>query len=564
MAKRGVADVGSREPTEDVRTPDEILADQMILLRGDPLGYVMFCFPWDTEPSIQVVPFAAGVEDQLTPQDKKRQAAYRARFPNCAFGPDLWACDFLEELGREIKNRAFDGSKAVAPIRFVTVSGHEIGKSALCGWLTKFILDTRPFSKGTMTAVTDEQLRTKTWGELGKWHHMSLTSHWFEYRSARGAMTLAHVDSKYSGSWRCDARTCREEKSEAFAGQHAPTATSFYIFDEGSGVPNKVYEVREGGLSSGEPMVFDFGNGTRNSGEFYENCEGKESGRYIVRSIDSRSVRITNKEKIAEDEELWGSDSDRFRVRWRGLFPTRGQAQFISTELVKTGMARALPRGMNRHQLVFGVDVGRSEQGDASVIYPRQGNDARSHPVKRWTGLDAVQLSDEVGRLFAHYEGLGLRPAAIFIDRGGGGGGSGVADILINRGYPVIGVDFGGSPTNDREYRFKADEMWGRVRNALMIGELCLPELDTDIGVVLYDDLTQREYGLTLNGQKMNLESKKEMRKRGLQSPDVGDGLCLTYAFDIPTLEDPNSLEGAMPMQTEHDNDPFDALDNEE
>jgi hypothetical protein len=74
-----------------------------------------------------------------------------------------------------------------------------------------------------------------------------------------------------------------------------PSSTPFYIFDEASAIPDKIFEVREGGLTDGEPMTFDFGNPTRNSGRFYENMVGRFRHRMIRRFIDSRDVAITNK-----------------------------------------------------------------------------------------------------------------------------------------------------------------------------------------------------------------------------------------------------------------------------
>lgn len=541
--------------SRDTKSLDDALADELALLADDPLGYVMFCFPWDEEPSIQVVKLAQGVEDLLTDEDRARQAAYRARFPGCEYGPDLWACDFLDEWGREIRKRNFDGHTPVEPIRFSTVSGHEIGKSAACGWIIKFILDTRPMSMGSVTAVTDEQLRTKTWGELGKWHNLSLTRHWFNYTSARGSMSLSHKDERFSGRWRCDARTCREEKSEAFAGQHAPTATSFYIFDEASGIASKVFEVREGGLTSGEPMVFDFGNGTRNSGPFYENFKGARAHRYISRSIDSRTVAMTNKAKIAQDAEDYGEDSDFFKVRWRGLFPSAGSTQFIPTSLVTGAMERELPHS-SMHQLVLGVDVARFGDND-SVIYPRRGPDARTFAPKWFNGLDTVQLADQICREFAYFEGLGMRPASINVD--GGGIGGGVVDLLRHRGYPVVEVLFGAKPSDAQVYRIKVDEIWGLLRDDL--SRLALPGRDTEAGRRLFDDLTQREFGYTTVGHKLTLESKKLMAERGLASPDMADALALTYAVPVSTVQDPGGDYGGPRLTvTDHDYNPHERM----
>ena len=228
---------------------------------ADPLGYVMYVFPWATDPSIQQV---------------ELQEPYASRY-RCKYGPDQWACEFLDDLGTEIKKRAFDGRTTVEPIRFTTASGHGIGKSALVSWLIKFILDTRPFSKGVVTANTGEQLRTKTWAELGKWNRLSITEHLYDYAIGKGSMSLARKE--YREIWRVDAQTCREENSEAFQGLHAANSTPFYIFDEASGIPEKIWLARAGGGTDGEHMTFDFGNPTRNTGAFYDNCVGAQEYR---------------------------------------------------------------------------------------------------------------------------------------------------------------------------------------------------------------------------------------------------------------------------------------------
>ena len=77
--------------------------------------------------------------------------------------------------------------------------------------------------------------------------------------------------------WLCTPQTCKEENSEAFAGQHAATASSVYIFDEASAVPDKIFEVAEGGLTDGEPHIYLFGNSTRSTGKLHRVCFGNET-----------------------------------------------------------------------------------------------------------------------------------------------------------------------------------------------------------------------------------------------------------------------------------------------
>ena len=513
---------------------DQQLAEILADFYADPLGHVMFSYPWNTYKPIQIV---------------KLPEPWRSEF-DCEFGPDGWACEFLEEIGEQIAERAFNGVEAVDPVQHAIASGHGIGKSADVAWLIKFIMDTRPFAKGVVTAGKFDQLRTKTWAELGKWHKISQTAHWFHYSTGRGSMSLIHKD--HPETWRCDAQTCKEENSDSFAGLHAANSSPFYIFDEASAVPNKIYEVREGGLTDGEPFVFDFGNPTTNSGRFFEECEGRFRRHFTVRHIDSRDVAITNKRLFKRWEETYGEDSDFFRVRVRGQFPRASSAQFIGTDLVEAAMKRAVARD-DSAPLVIGVDVARFGD-DESVIYPRIGYDARSFPPVRTRGLDTVQLAGRVVEMKREFEKLGKNVDGLFVD--GGGVGGGVVDVLRNSGHDVIEVQFGGKPDNPREYRFKTDEIWGKMKEGL--SRLCLPNLKTDDGEDLRDQLTQREYGYTVKDQLIQLETKKDMKERGVASPDLADALALTFARDIVKSDlNLDKLSGGS-NEAVHDYDPLD------
>ena len=359
-------------------------------------------------------------------------------------------------------------------------------------------------------------------------------------------MNLAHNDFKTR--WRCDAITCREENSEAFAGQHAAGSTSFYVFDEASVVPNKIFEVREGGTVLGEPMTFDFGNPTRNTGQFFENCKGRFRHRYKVRSIDSRNVFITNKDRIEEWKSDYGEDSDFFKVRVKGEFPSAGSVQFISGDDVTAAQKRELIYNKNA-ALVIGVDVARFGDDD-SVIYPRIGDDARSFEIKIFNGIDTVQLVGRVIETIRYFKSLGIACSGLFVD--GGGVGGGVVDQLRHLGYNPIEVQFGGKPTDTGTYRYKTDEMAGKMKEHIGT-RLCLPAMNQKNGADLYGELTQREYGFTL-ANKLNLESKKDMKARGLPSPNKWDALALTYAEDVVLV--PSELQGFFP-KVQHEYNPL-------
>jgi len=336
---------GTGEATEELKLLR--LVDQFY---SDPLGFVRTCFPWGET--------GAALEH--------------------FHGPDEWQCQELRQIGLQVQERAFDGHTPVSPIRRAVASGHGIGKSALTAWIVLWLMSTRPDSRGTITANTYVQLETKTWAAIQKWHKLCLTASWFVCTTNR----LYHRDSKET--WFCSPATCKEENSEAFAGQHAADASSFYVFDEASAVPDKIFEVAEGGLSDGHPFIFLYSNPTRSTGKFFRVCFGNEQDGWVHKAIDSRDCQLPNKELLAEWIETYGVDSDFVRVRVRGLPPTADELQFIDRERTKEAQMRE-PQSLLDDPLVCGVDV--SGGGAAwNVAAFRPGGDARSIPRIRIPG----------------------------------------------------------------------------------------------------------------------------------------------------------------------------------
>src|SRR5262249_53749123 len=159
-------------------------------------------------------------------------------------------------------SRKFDGVHPVLPIRMAESSGHGTGKSAMGAWIADWLASTRPFSIGTVTAGTYQQLEERTWAAIQRWTKLCITAHWFDIQ-ASGIYHKQHPED-----WKMVPQTCKEENAQSFAGQHAASSTSWYLFDEASEVPDKVYETSEGGLTDGEPMIFAWGQVVRNTGQF--------------------------------------------------------------------------------------------------------------------------------------------------------------------------------------------------------------------------------------------------------------------------------------------------------
>lgn len=471
-------------------------AEQAILLdcigacRNDPLAFVLGNYPWG---------------------QKGHPLEHHA-------GPDAWQRSYLTELGRMVRRRRFDGRAPVMPVRMAVSSGHGIGKSTLTAWLIEWIMATRPLSRGTVTANISVQLETKTWAALQRWHRWGLTEPMFVINSER----MYHPDHK--DSWFVQAQTCKEENSEAFAGQHAENATSFYIFDEASAIPDPIFEVAEGGLTDGEPMMFLFGNATRNTGKFFEATFGARRGRWSTLVVDSRECRFSNKALIQEWIEDYGEDSDFVRVRVKGLPPSASDAQFIDAVRVYAAEKR-LAYAAADEPLIAGVDV--SGGGAAwTVCRFRRGLDARSRPPIRLTGeqsVDRTRLAAVLAEVLAdrHPDRF---VAMMFLDTAFG---AVIAEKLRHLGYSdrVTEINFGGDAPSRYQANMRA-YMWNRMKDWLLTG--AIPHDDRRLEA----DLSAPGYHLDRR-DRLVLESKESMQKRNVASPDDGDALALTFAMPV-------------------------------
>ncbi len=470
---------------------------------ANPLGWVRGAFPW-REPG----PLEAYDE------------------------PDIWQCEFFEWLGHEIALRAFDGVHAVMPIRGAVSSGHGIGKGALTGMLVSFIMSTRRNAKGVITANTGPQLQDKTWPSIMTWMKRALTAHWFILN------TSILYRAGHRESWKCSPQTCDPDNSESFAGQHNAASTSFYVNDEDSNVPDIIHEVQEGGLTDGEPMQFLFGNPTRRRGSFHDIVFAGDGKRWKTWVIDARTCRFPNKALIAEQLEDWGGeDSDRFRVRVRGIPPKAEDAQFIDSGRVLEAQKRqviVLPD----EPLVAGCDLAWGGS-DSNVIRFRRGRDARSIPAIRIPGeltRDPGVLTNRLADVLSGSYG-GTPVAMLFLDSAGIAGAVGTRLRALGH-TNVLEVNFGADSPSTK-CRYMRDFMWAEMKDWLLTGAIDKsPRLETDLTAPgLREDKDQRIW----------LESKKEMKAREVASPDEGDALCLTFAQKVRVGRRPQ-VQHAMPQ----------------
>lgn len=492
------------------------LVEELASFSKDPFGFALWAFPWG-EPGSEL-------EHRFLEQ---------------------WQIDLLNDLG--------DGLVTVnEAIQIARTSGHGIGKSALVAIIILWAISTFEDTRGVVTANTENQLKTKTWVELAKWHRLFIAGEMFNVT----ATAIFARDPVHERTWRVDMVPWSERNTEAFAGLHNQGRRILVVFDEASAIPDVIWETTEGALTDENTEIIwcAFGNPTRNTGRFRE-CfpGGKFAHRWRSAAVDSRTISFTNKDQIQRWVDDYGEDSDFVRIRVRGVFPRQDAVSFIPYELVVEATRRSLPEGPNPNPVLLGVDVGRFGD-DPSVIYPRQGRDARSRPPTVLYGLDTMQLASRVAA-----EALRLAAEMVFVDVGGVG--AGVYDRLRMLRIKCLPVDFGAGADNinfmdGSKYANKRAEIWGAYRNELRAG-LCIPEEVPGQERTLIEESTGPTYGLN-NREEIQLERKQDMRRRGVPSPNVIDALCTTFALPIQSqIRLPGVLDEPEKPTIAPDYDPF-------
>ena len=399
-------------------------------------------------------------------------------------------------------------------------SGHGIGKSAVEAWAVIWFMVTRPFPKVPCTAPTQHQLYDILWAEISKWLR-NCAELGNELVWTKEKLYLA----SHPEEWFAVGRTASHP--DALQGFHADHL--FFVIDEASGVKDVIFEPVLGALSTPGSKLLMCGNPTKLTGFFYDS-HNKNRASYHTFKIDGRDSPRVSRDYIERMRSMYGEDSNVFRVRVTGDFPTAEDDVFISLPLVEQATMTELPEDRRIDKITFGVDVARF--GDDETIIAKNVAGDISLPVIRH-GQDLMKTVGDIVRLYRdtleeipEYTG----PITVNIDDTGLGGG--VTDRLEEVKYEdhltrleIVPVNYSSAPPDDdvgERYQDIATYMWATLK-ALLVNEQIRLQNDDD----LVAQLSVRKYSLNSRG-KIVLETKKQMKERDIKSPDRADAVTLS------------------------------------
>ena len=446
------------------------------------------------------------------------------------FDPDQWQKEAAEDLAHNPK---------------VSIkSGQGVGKTAFEAAIFLWFITCFPYPRIVATAPTKQQLHDVLWSEISKWMSHSILLP----RLLKWTKTYVYMIGNEK-RWFGVARTAT--KPENMQGFHEENM--LFIIDEASGVADPIMEAILGTLSGDNNKLLMCGNPTRTSGTFYDSFNSDRM-LYKCHTVSSADSPRTNKQNIEALIRKYGRESNVVRVRVFGEFPKQEDDVFIGLQLVEQAGMLEQAENIIIKKISFGVDVAR--YGDDETVIAQNVDGALTLPVT-FRGKSLMQTTGEIVRLYREiiqiypqYQGL----IYIVIDDTGLGGG--VTDRLeevkqednlfrmtivpVNAAsrVPDDVVEIGSGKIKACDlYDNLTTYMWANIRDKLEQRVLYLEKLSKDNELIA--QLTCRKYKLTSRG-KIQLESKDDMRKRGIGSPDRADAVALSLyeanVFDIRSL----------------------------
>ena len=419
-----------------------------------------------------------------------------------------------EVLGVELWHKQVEALTALTEHRRVAVkSGNGLGKGFCAAVAVLWFIHTRPDAIVLTTAPTFRQVRHILWRQIRRLYGPAAETLGGRMLDTRWELP----DGRYAMGLSADG-------ADQFQGFHSPNV--FIVVDEAEGVGDEIYEAIESVMTSAEPLLLLIGNPTTISGAF-RRAFFEESRIYrniSISALDSPNVQagrivipgLTTPRWVEERLEIWGEDNPIYQARVLGEFPDQGDNTLLNLSDIEAATRRPHPGieyGAGGEGVILGVDVARFGS-DRSVILRRRGD--RVEDIRVLRQMDTMQLAGWVAAAIRE-----CNPAQVYADEIGVG--AGVVDRLRELGHPVRGVNVAHKAHQDGLYANLRAEGYWTLRQRFMSGSISIPADSQLVG-----ELAALRYSYDSQG-RLRMESKDEMRKRGLPSPDKADALMLAF-----------------------------------
>lgn len=497
------------------------------------------------------------------------EVAMRKLFPvehPYAKDPVGWA----ESKGIFLWSKQKEILRAAAAHRYVAVpSCHDSGKSFIAAVLVCWWLDVHPVGDAFVvsTAPSDVQVKSILWREIQSLHReynlngrITLDAQWYMGADERTLVAYGRKPQAYANS---------DQAMQAFQGIHAEFV--LIIVDEACGVPEWLFTAADSLATNEAARVLAIGNPDDPASHFEKVCRpgsgwftiwisAKDTPNFTGEWVPAKLRRLLlSKQWVRERIKRWGKRSARFISKVLGRFPQVSTDTIISPSLVLAAHARDLSGEMIGADDQYGVDVARFGT-DESCIYHNRGGVIRL----RWSAhkMPTTETTGNVLRVLDE-DDVELEEIPVVVDEVGVG--SGVVDMGIERGLRIIPFNAGARAMRPHKFANRGAEAWWAFKLLMEEGLIDLDPEDEDLA----SQLQSRKYKTDSAG-RIHIESKDDMKKRGLPSPDRADAAVQSVVafpaddYEEETDEPADPLEGTglLPDEPPSAEVPMDNLDS--
>lgn len=456
--------------------------------------------------------------------------------------PDGWATQRLGveswSIPRLIRESVRDNRHTAVP------ACHESAKTHTAASIAAWWLDVHPVGEAFVvsSAPTNPQVTALLWRDIKAMHMKA---------GLRGRITLDarwFMDDQLVGFGRKTADETDPNKAmQAFQGVHA--RYPLVIIDEAGGIPKWLFDAADSIAANDNGRVLAIGNPDDPTSHFAELC--RPGTKYNVLPISAFDTPAMSDEPVSESlldllisktyvDELaaLGEDTHLYQSKVLGQFPDVSDDALFPPRFILRAQTQDLPGDDGNGGTARGgyaLDVARFGT-DKTVLYRNRGGVIRL--VKEIAKNDTEETADFVEETLAAH-GSGAHHMPVVVD--GVGVGAGVVDKLRRRGFRAV-IDFNGGTkplTRGRRYKYvnRRSEVFWALREGMEDGTVDLDpadkELAAQLGRIKFEILT---------GDYIRVETKQEMRKRGVKSPDRADAASMAYVvpstLDLPDVGD--------------------------
>jgi hypothetical protein len=388
-----------------------------------------------------------------------------------------------------------------------------------------FFLDVFPYPKITATGVTGKHLRNILWAECSKIMSLAIKTDpnnpqsptILEENLQWQTERIFHKGIKNPGSqWFAEAVTINphaneDDQAKTLYGRHEDY--QLIVVDEAASVPEPVFGPLEGTLTRKCCIALMIFNPTRAKGYAYDSHH-KKADQWITLNWNAEDSELVSREHI--DKMLrYGRESNTYRVKVRGLPPIMGEGGLIPYDRITEAVEREFDIS-EFDPIMCGVDAGGG--GDMSVVAVRQGPNVQ---IFEKSTPDPDMLADWSSQILMQEE-----HTVAFVDNIGLGWF--LTKALRNRGIEARPGDSRSTKDLDDPEKFhnKRAEMYWDMAQAFINGAISIPnheELINELGALTME---------AMNGNKLKIRDKKELRKILGYSPDHADAIALSFYRD--------------------------------